>query len=401
MSKKLLICRLLVADNYFISCKHKAKPMSKLMISSNFDGGNIIVLDEKNPENIRLKIRPDNASDFFQWFYFRITGAANTQCRLLVENAKEAAFEGGWTDYKACASYDRETWFRIDTTDYVDGQLVINVTPELDSLYIAYFAPFSQERHADMVAEAIHHNDATLRILGQTVDGRDLDCISIGSGDKPIWVTARQHPGETMAEWWIEGFLARLLDDDDPVARVMREKARFHIVPNMNPDGSFRGNLRTNAAGANLNREWGVGNIQSCPEVHYVTAAMNVDRPVMVMDVHGDEALPYNFIAGAEGIPGFTDKQETDLADFKVAYAAISPDFQTKHGYAVAAPGTSNMTYCTSFTASEYNCLSMTLEMPFKDNADLPDPIYGWSPERAARLGAASLDAMLAVIDQL
>jgi len=136
-----------------------------------------------------------------------------------------------------------------------------------------------------MVAEAIHHDDATLRILGQTVDGRDLDCISIGSGDKPIWVTARQHPGETMAEWWIEGFLARLLDDDDPVARVMR-----------------RGNLRTNAAGANLNREWGVGNIQSCPEVHYVTAAMNVDRPVMVMDVHGDEALPYNFIAGAEGL---------------------------------------------------------------------------------------------------
>jgi len=128
---------------------------------------------------------------------------------------------------------------------------------------------------------------------------------------------------------------------------------------------------------------------------------MNVDRPVMVMDVHGDEALPYNFIAGAEGIPGYTDKQEKDLADFKAAYAAISPDFQTKHGYAVAAPGTSNMTYCTSFTASEYNCLSMTLEMPFKDNADLPDPIYGWSPERAARLGAASLDAMLAVIDQL
>ena len=24
----------------------------------------------------------------------------------------------------------------------------------------------------------------------------------------------------------------------------------------MNPDGSVRGNLRTNAAGANLNREW-------------------------------------------------------------------------------------------------------------------------------------------------
>jgi len=72
--------------------------MSKLMISSNFDGGNIIVLDEKTPENIRLKIRPDNASDFFQWFYFRITGAANTQCRLLVENARRCYAAHPWPD---------------------------------------------------------------------------------------------------------------------------------------------------------------------------------------------------------------------------------------------------------------------------------------------------------------
>ncbi len=375
--------------------------MSIPLISSNFDGGNIVVLNAKDAENIRLAIRPDNASDFFQWFYFRLTGAANTPCRLVIENAKDAAFKDGWDDYRACASYDRETWFRIETTNYDEGQLIIDVTPELDSLYIAYFAPFSQERHADMIAEALHHDAASLRVLGQTIDGRDMDCLSIGSGEKTIWITSRQHPGETMAEWWVEGFLARLLDDDDPVSRIMRGKARFHIVPNMNPDGSFRGNLRTNAAGANLNREWGVGNVQTCPEVHCVIQAMNADRPVMVMDVHGDEALPYNFIAGAEGIPGFTEKQGKDLEDFKVAYAAISPDFQTKHGYPVSAPGTSNMTYCTSFTAAEYDCLAMTLEMPFKDNADLPDADFGWSPERAARLGASSLDAMLAVIDQL
>lgn len=375
--------------------------MSKVLITSSFDGGNIVVLDQKKPSNIRLNIRPDNASDFYQWFYFRLTGAKDLPCHMVIENAQDAAFVGGWDGYHACASYDRETWFRIETTDYVDGQLIIDVVPELDSLYIAYFAPFSQERHADMIAEVTLHDDVNLSVLGQSIDGRDIDCVSIGEGEKNIWVVARQHPGETMAEWWIEGFLARLLDDDDPVARVMREKACFHVVPNMNPDGSFRGNLRTNTAGANLNREWGVGNVQSCPEVHCVTEAMNTDRPVMVMDVHGDESLPYNFIAGAEGIPGFTEKQAGDLEAFKVAYEAISPDFQTMHGYPVAAPGTSNLTYCTSFTAGEYGCLSMTLEMPFKDNADLPDPVFGWSPERAARLGAASLDAMLAVVDQL
>jgi hypothetical protein len=41
----------------------------------------------------------------------------------------------------------------------------------------------------------------------------------------------------------------------------------------------------------------------------------------------------------------------------------------------------------------------MTLEMPFKDNADLPDPVYGWSPERCRLLGRSCLDALLAVAD--
>lgn len=65
---------------------------------------------------------------------------------------------------------------------------------------------------------------------------------------------ARQHPGETMAEFFVEGLLERLYDTSDPVSRRLLELACFHVVPNMNPDGSVRGNLRTNARGTNLNR---------------------------------------------------------------------------------------------------------------------------------------------------
>ena len=56
---------------------------------------------------------------------------------------------------------------------------------------------------------------ADVSVLGQTLDGRDLDLITVGTpapGKRVLWVTARQHPGETMAEWWMEGFLQRLLD---------------------------------------------------------------------------------------------------------------------------------------------------------------------------------------------
>jgi murein tripeptide amidase MpaA len=43
----------------------------------------------------------------------------------------------------------------------------------------------------------------------------------------------------------------------------------------------------------------------------------------------------------------------------------------------------------------------MTLEMPFKDNDDLPDPVHGWSPGRSKALGRDCLAALAEIIDDL
>src|SRR3546814_9392837 len=94
------------------------------------------------------------------------------------------------------------------------------------------------------------------RELGLTRDRQPLDLLVLGEGPKKVWLYARQHPGESMAEWWMEGALERLCDEEDAVARLLRREATFYIVPNMNPDGSRRGHLRTNAVGINLNRDW-------------------------------------------------------------------------------------------------------------------------------------------------
>ena len=91
---------------------------------------------------------------------------------------------------------------------------------------------------------------------------------------------------------------------DDPVARVLLERAVFHVVPNMNPDGSARGNLRTNAAGANLNREWLEPSAERSPEVLCVRTAMHATGVAAFLDVHGDEGLPYVFVDGGERLAG-------------------------------------------------------------------------------------------------
>ena len=374
-----------------------------MLISSNFDGGNIRCLAADDPGDIRLEIHKDNKSDFYQWFYFRLTGARDQDCHLKILNAGGASYTSGWQDYRAAASYDRETWFRVPTG--FDGQvLTLRHRPESDSVYYAYFAPYSMERHSDLIADCLDSPDARLEVLGRTLDGQDLDLLTIGAageGKRTCWVIARQHPGETMAEWWMEGFLTRLLDPDDPLARRLLTKAVFHVVPNMNPDGSRRGHLRTNAAGANLNREWLEPGAERSPEVLVVRERMRATGVDFSLDVHGDEALPYNFIAGSFGIPSFSERLEQLHDRFTAALVQANPDFQTEKGYPRNPTGKGNLAMASNHIAEHFDCLAMTLEMPFKDSAITPDPVFGWSPPRCRKLGESCLDALHAVIGDL
>lgn len=374
-----------------------------MKISHNFDGGNIRCLDISESGEINLEINKDNNSDFSQWFYFKLSGAKHQDCRLKLLNAGETSYVKGWEGYQAVASYDRETWFRVDTE--FDGDiLTIAHTPECNAVYYAYFAPYSMERHHDLIANAQLSELVEYTHLGYTLDGQDMDLLKVGQDgeDKKIcWMIARQHPGETMAEWWMEGMLASLLDPEDPIARELLNKAVFYIVPNMNPDGSRRGNLRTNAAGANLNREWQGATMEHSPEVLLVRTKMEQTGMDFCLDVHGDEALPYNFIAGSEGIISWNEERQQLLDFFQQALVAASPDFQTEVGYAKDKHGEALMTVGTNYIAETFNCLAMTLEMPFKDTVDTPDVYVGWSPERARKLGVASLNALYQTIDKL
>jgi len=373
-------------------------------ISSAFDSGNIEVVSLADPQNIELKIRKDTNADFFQWFHFRVQEAQGLDLILNIINASQSSYPEGWEDYQAVASYDRITWFRVPTT-YDGEKLSIAFMPEYNSVYLAYFAPYSNDQHLNLLSSAQMSPNAIVVNIGQSVQGRDIDMLVIGDDEdeskKRIWMIARQHPGESMAEWFIEGFLNRLLDDHDPLSKTLLAKAVFYIVPNVNPDGSLLGNLRANAAGINLNREWANPNPKLAPEVHCVLATMELTGVDLNLDIHGDEGLPYNFISSIEGIPSYDARLKQLDERFSESWERISPDFQTKHGYPKNEAGKANLNVCGKAIGEKFNCLSLTVEMPFKDNADLPDEIFGWSPERSMNLGSSILHPISEVIDDL
>ncbi len=368
-----------------------------ISIDAGFDSGNIEVLSIDGA-SARLAIRRDNASDFFQWFHFRVGGCAGRALELKITGLSAAAYPDGWIGYRACVSEDREYWTRAETryeASVEGGTLTIRYTPEAATCSFAYFAPYSMERHHDLVAEIAGCEGVEHKVLGRSLDGQTIDCLSLGEGDRQIWLIARQHPGESMAEWWIEGALDMLTDPADPHARRLRQLCRFHVVPNCNPDGSRRGHLRTNAAGVNLNREWNEPSAERSPEVLAIRNAMDKTGVHFAIDAHGDEAIPAVFFAGFEGIPGWTEAQGEAYLRYRAILERRTPDFQTRRGYPTARPGRANLAMATNQIAQRFGAVSMTLEMPFKDNDDLPDAAQGWSPERSRLLARECLTSLL------
>ncbi|WP_223787742.1 M14 family metallopeptidase [Marinicella meishanensis] len=370
-----------------------------MRISSHFDGGRIEAVKTDDFSDIQVKIKNDSHSEFRQWFYFRLQGVKNQDCVVKFLNAADTSYVEGWQDYDVCASTDRQEWFRIPT-EFDGKQLTVEFNTDTDDIYLAYFAPYPFDRHLNLLAFAQQSALSTLVNLGETLDGRDFDMLVIEDEEVDlteklnVWMIARQHPGETMAEWFVEGFLESLLDQDNPTSRQLLQQCRFHVVPNMNPDGSYRGNLRTNASGANLNREWMEPTMTASPEVYLVREQMHARGVDLFLDIHGDEAIPYNFVAGCEGNPNYNERLKHLEDTFKAAWAAASPDFQDVYKYDDDEPGKADLRIATNYVGQTFNCLSYTVEQPFKDNHDLPDEQYGWSPERCKKFGE---DVLIAI----
>ncbi len=181
-----------------------------LQIDADFEGGNIeiVALDGDRAD---LAIRPDSGGPWTQWFSFRVRGAAGRALTLRIVSAGASSYPDGWEDYRARVSDDGAHWVLADTR--FDGAVLeIRHTPRTGEARFAYFAPYELARHEALLTRIAAAPGVSRRTLGRSIDGRAIDVLEMGEGAKHVWVLGRQHSGETMASWWMEGALARLTD---------------------------------------------------------------------------------------------------------------------------------------------------------------------------------------------
>ena len=51
-----------------------------------------------------------------------------------------------------------------------------------DAMCFAYFAPYTLARHQQLIADMQSNWRVSLQVLGQTLDGHDLDLLHLGDG---------------------------------------------------------------------------------------------------------------------------------------------------------------------------------------------------------------------------
>jgi len=331
-----------------------------LPIDAAFESGNIIVQNDE-VEDVSLTIRADTNSTASQWFYFKdqpLTGRPRT---YRITNAGKTSYPIAWVGYDVLASYDQRTWFRIPST-YDGTNLIWTLTPEQGTIWFAYFVPYLSERRNTVIGELVGKPDVRHRVLGTSVENRPIDLLVFGDETrteaKKIWSIARQHPGESMTEFAVEGLMRRLGEGDSVVQQVLA-RATVYVTPNVNPDGSAAGNLRVNAAGVDLNRAWQFRN-DLAPEVNCVLDTMHAVGVDSFIDFHGDEDMPFVWLISPE------KSRHGDLhRNFEHFLMGSFPEIQPPPADAVVgvpkAPGVA-----INAVGQRFDCPAWVIEFPFR-----------------------------------
>ena len=172
----------------------------------------------------------------------------------------------------------------------------IDITSKLYHTYNSYRETSLGERrikHADiqpLIDKLKGNSKYTIKKVGQSIEGRDLTLISIGSGKTNVLLWSQMHgdePTATQALFDIFNFLNSSGFSDEKEAILSH--LTLHFLPMLNPDGA-ENFTRRNALGIDINRD--AIRLQS-PESRTLKRVRDSLNPAFGFNLH-DQSTYYN-----------------------------------------------------------------------------------------------------------
>lgn len=255
-----------------------------LCFDAAFETGNLGRADLVGEFEYDLFLRPDTCNPRYRfWFNFTVDNVKLDQRVIfnIVNMSKQKnLFRDGLTPLVKSSS--RPKWQRVPKSNVFyykssahQDHYVLSFSfafDKEDEVYqFALAPPYSYSRlqtYLGMLESKFPDKRFTREALTKSVQNRRLELITIDHVRKPdkvdpkhkirvIFVLARAHAGASPASFVVQGLLEFLIGNH-PIAKLLRERFVFKILPMMNPDGVFLGNNRCNLFGQDLNRTWNI-----------------------------------------------------------------------------------------------------------------------------------------------
>ncbi|XP_023345018.1 cytosolic carboxypeptidase 6 [Eurytemora carolleeae] len=298
-----------------------------LCFDAIYETGNLGRVDFINDYEYDLFIRPDTCNPRYRfWFNFSVENVHVDQRIIFnIVNISKTRnlFAKGMTPIVRSTS--RPKWQRIPREN-----VYYYKSPEHSNNFVLSFAfafdrdeeryqfsccyPYSYSRLQLYIDEILAKKPTlvTREVISKSIKGRNLDLLTITEPNaiteepvkkRIVMVLGRQHPGESPSSFVVQGLIDFLLSKHN-IAKELREKLIFKIIPMMNPDGVFLGNYRGSLIGTDLNRVWHESDEHVNPTVFAVdqliqSLSKSKETPLdFVLDIHISNTMLGLFILG-------------------------------------------------------------------------------------------------------
>jgi Predicted carboxypeptidase len=224
-----------------------------------------------------------------RWYHFKMEGVKDKLIFLNILNSEVR---------RPFYSYDMVNYTRFGDNENLYPR-TLNKIFTRDTVYIAYFIPYTYIRHVERISEWSQKPFVLHQVIGNSSQGLPIDMLRITDNSAPddskevIWIHGRVHTSEAPAAWHLDGIIEEILSDT-PFAAELRKNAIFYIVPETNPDGVFGGYSRSTSTGVNIEINWDRPDSTTMPEVKALKAAMTqiaMQRPIdLMLNMHSQVA---------------------------------------------------------------------------------------------------------------
>lgn len=212
--------------------------------------------DPRNPADTLLK--PSG-----RWYYFLMSGVKDKPLILNIYNSEAK---------RPFYSYNNIDFQRFSKSESPDERRVIK-TFMRDSVYIAYFIPYTNSRLQLKFDEWSKKPFVKIGSIGKTAEGREMPVLTVSENSKSnntakkrVYIHGRIHTSEAPASWHLEKMID-LITDSTEYASSLRKGIDFYILPFANPDGVANGLSRSNLQGINLEVDHAMPDSLTAPEV--------------------------------------------------------------------------------------------------------------------------------------